>query len=172
MTLSKAALRERKYITYVKRKLRATRSRSTNGCWIWKGFIRPRDDYPVCRFRGKVVLVHRLVAHLWLGLDMKSPEFVLRRCNKRHCINPTHLVITGSKEARRRGRRARGELNSQAKITTAHAMRIIELVDEGRLLDAQIVEILRAEGAKYCTERIVSAIAEGKRWKHLPRNPA
>jgi hypothetical protein len=63
-----------------------------SGCWEWQGY---RDDwnYGTVRFDGKMQRVHRVVAHLCLGLDLSSGLRALHHCDNPPCFNPDHLFI-------------------------------------------------------------------------------
>ena len=67
------------------------------GCWEWTGC---RDDcgYGVVRWHGKNRKVHRVIAHLFLGLDLDSKKQALHKCDNPPCFNPFHLFLGGYKE--------------------------------------------------------------------------
>jgi hypothetical protein len=61
--------------------------------WLWKGPIY-KNGYPYIKYKGKNVLVTRLVLEIWkdikFGPDKQAnhhPDF----CEVKHCINPEHL---------------------------------------------------------------------------------
>jgi hypothetical protein len=60
------------------------------GCWEYVG-TRGRGDYGRVKYNGRLVRVHRLAAHLWLGFDLDSPQSILHSCDNPPCFNPAHL---------------------------------------------------------------------------------
>lgn len=78
---------------------------SGTGCWEWKGAI-TANGYGKIWIDNKTYLVHRLSAHLFLGLDLASDLMALHQlwCSSRACWNPEHLYIgTAADNAADRG---------------------------------------------------------------------
>jgi hypothetical protein len=65
-------------------------------CWNWKGA--KSDGYGYIQTKGKIWLVHRLVAHISLGLKECDSRLVLHKCNNSSCFNPLHLKIGDQQE--------------------------------------------------------------------------
>lgn len=62
-------------------------------CWLFKG-TKNKDGYGMIRYKGKMVSVHRLSAHLHLDLDMEDKQkHALHKCSAKNCWNPEHLYI-------------------------------------------------------------------------------
>ncbi len=57
-------------------------------CWVWLRAI-SSAGYPVIRFRGQLLYVHRLMSR---GLIPKG-HVVHHRCEHRWCVNPDHLEV-------------------------------------------------------------------------------
>lgn len=64
---------------------------STTGCWLYTG--NKREGYGYFTYRSKNHSVHRLSAHVWLGIPLNSKEQVNHKqiCPNRHCFNPEHI---------------------------------------------------------------------------------
>lgn len=61
------------------------------GCWLWlKG--RNSSGYGVLRWRGAVVLAHRLAYELVNG-PIPAGMLVRHRCDHQLCCRPSHLVL-------------------------------------------------------------------------------
>lgn len=72
---------------------------SNTGCFLWT-LYKDLKGYGRIRFQGKIIRIHRLAAHLYLGLDLKSKLQALHKqeCLNRHCWNPEHLYIGSNKD--------------------------------------------------------------------------
>ena len=67
-----------------------------NNCWIWNGQL-TEGGYGTVWFEGATYSVHRVSAHLHLGLtDINNTNiYVLHKneCHNRACWNPDHLYL-------------------------------------------------------------------------------
>jgi hypothetical protein len=116
----------------------------------------------------KKYYVHRLAAHLWLGLDLDSRVCVLHRCDNPPCFNPDHLFLGTQSDNLRdsisKGRFRyvvhRGEQNSRALVTEPEVKRVRQLADEG----LTTAGIARQFGLSWSqTNRIIKR----ESWKHV-----
>jgi hypothetical protein len=63
-------------------------------CWNWTGAKQAGYDYGKIRIDGFYRYVHRVSAHLWLGMPLDSALFVRHRCiGNQACFNPSHLLV-------------------------------------------------------------------------------
>ena len=67
------------------------------GCWNWTGCKIP-SGYGQIRYGGKMILVHRLSAHFYLGFPLFSKLHILHSCDNPACFNPKHLSSGTQKE--------------------------------------------------------------------------
>jgi hypothetical protein len=73
-------------------RLIAKRAIMPSGCWEWTA-ARANNGYGRISWKGHVERVHRVAAHLALGLDLRSAAVVCHRCDNPPCFNPEHLFI-------------------------------------------------------------------------------
>jgi hypothetical protein len=64
------------------------------GCYLWVGYM-VENGYGQTSLNYHCYKVHRLSAHIFLGLDLSSNLFVLHKtsCPNKNCWNPEHLYI-------------------------------------------------------------------------------
>lgn len=71
---------------------------SVNGCWLWTKST-THLGYGRMWWGNRVYGVHRLSAHLWLGLDLGNKKiFACHKCDSPQCFNPNHLFIGTQKD--------------------------------------------------------------------------
>jgi hypothetical protein len=62
--------------------------------WLWCG-AKDEKGYGCININHKMYRVHRLVAYLWLDLDLNSDLLSLHKqeCSNKSCFNPDHLYV-------------------------------------------------------------------------------
>jgi Helix-turn-helix domain of resolvase len=137
-------------------KLSARRAVDANGCWIWLG-AKNRDGYGEQWWDGRLRSVHRLSAHLLLGLDLNTKLCVLHSCDTPACFNPDHL---------RTGTQAENILDATLKGRMGKKLRREGVIEIRRLLD-------RGQSRKAIADRFgvstqtIGQIASGQTWKYI-----
>jgi len=67
----------------------------TNGCKLAQTCIQ-ENGYVKIKFKGKYIYLHRLVAFIYLGLDLDDTKTLVlhkRECPYKHCFSEHHLYI-------------------------------------------------------------------------------
>jgi len=64
-------------------------------CWTWNGAVTARG-YGNLRFMGKVMLVHRVIAELYLQ-PLGKGDVVHHKCWNQLCMNPAHLQVVNNR---------------------------------------------------------------------------
>ena len=99
-----------------------------SGCWIFLGAVHKISGYGVFNLRGgKTTRPHCVAYRIFIGPIPEGLD-VCHKCDMRLCCNPTHL-FTGTRlenmeDAKRKGRIARGERHSQAKLSPDEVLAI------------------------------------------------
>lgn len=113
---------------------------------------------------GKTYLVHRLVAHAYLGLDLNDPKAFVQHGDDNQQNNSvknlsigTNSSNTADKVSKNRQFRPEGELNSQAKLTAKDVGTIKRAVKQG-VTQAELSRRYKISEAQ------VSRIVNGLRW--------
>lgn len=139
-----------------------------SGCWIFTGYTVGKG-YGCAHDNGHHKLVHRAS---WERHRGTIPEgmFVLHRCDTPSCFNPEHLFL-GTLLDNNRDRESKGRGNQPSGSThpRAHAVLTEQQALEIRIaLRSPTYGIGRRLASQYgVAESAITAIKQGKTWKHM-----
>lgn len=162
-----------KYPQPLDRRLLRNRRITAGGCWEWtrtrnrKGYGKTAY-YPDVRVKRDVT-VHRLAAHVWLGLPLDSTMQVNHKCDNPACFNPAHLYIGTQKQnmadCKERGRRGnvKGERNAMAKLQAEDVAEIRHVMLNRPPRGTQ-ARLARKYGV---SDAAVRHIVAGQAWRHV-----
>lgn len=140
--------------------------RKSDGCWLWTG-AKGQGNAAYGRIRiggrnGALVSAHRIS---WeIHRDVIPEGFcVLHKCDVRLCVNPNHLFLGTPKDNSfdmvTKGRSARGERQSRAKLTSEQVLLIRSRQWQSYNALALEFGVSRAQIGHICSR---------KHWAHLP----
>lgn len=137
-----------------------------SGCWEWKGPILQRGGYGSFTMRqlGYVsARAHRVSFEIFKGRKPLPGMDVMHKCDNPRCVNPAHLKEGTHKEnindMLKKGRSAKGEGHSKAKLTEEQALAILA----DNRLQREIAEDYNV------SVPTISDIKRGRSWGHLQR---
>jgi hypothetical protein len=135
----------------------------SHSCWNWKAY-RSTTGYGSFSFKGKPRGAHRISHYLFNG-EIPKGMFVLHKCDNRACVNPSHLFagtpMDNAIDMVSKGRSAKGESHSQARLTEESVRLIKKMYNEG--IEPETISNAFSISKKYAVR-----IASGGRWAHIP----
>lgn len=132
------------------------------GCFLWTAYCNS-DGYGAFAVKRKPQLAHRVAYRLYVG-EIPAGKLILHRCDMPSCVNPAHLFIGTNADNMRdmvnkgradRTKKARGEQNGAAKLTTVQVAAICA--------DTRSQYVIASEYG--ISQGHVSNIKSGKKWK-------
>lgn len=155
--------------THYKERLLAKRALNPEtGCWDWTG-VKNLQGYGRLLINRHLIFTHRLSAHVYLGMDLKSTQYVCHTCDRPSCFSPDHLylgnALTNAKDKSLRGKPCaiKGEASNLAKLTEAQVIKIIQCLNLGQT-HASIAAKFQVGSST------IGMISNGSNWAHIPRN--
>ena len=133
----------------------------TNRCWNWTG-CGVRAGYGQFWFKGKMRLAHRLSAY-FAGIitGLQDERHVMHTCDNPSCVRPDHLIAGTNKDNHKdkavKGRAAKGERNSKAKLT-ANKVRAIRADNRSQR------ELAKVYGV---SQVAIGKIKRRQHWRHI-----
>ena len=143
-----------------------TRKIIVGECWLWTGPMNG-DGYGKVCYNYKRLSAHRLSYILTHG-QIQDSLSVCHTCDTPLCFNPDHLFLGTQKDNMRdcasKGRNARGEKASTAKLTKDDVLNIRDSLKNG-VSPSVLID-------KYgVTNSTISSIKHNRIWKHLSSKP-
>ena len=132
-------------------------------CWEWTA-CKSSDGYGQFKLHTKMLKAHR-VAYTLAKDEIPDGLIVRHTCDNPACCNPDHLILGTHadntadmyKRKRNRNRQAKGEDNSNSKLTAKQVMEIYN----SPLLQNEIAKLYNINRS------LVSRIKHKKLWKHI-----
>jgi hypothetical protein len=142
--------------------------RSPDECWDWMGG-RANTGYGNMKIQEKRIGAHRIAYTLVNGTISHDGSYhggiIMHSCDRPSCCNPFHLRL-GDAQANMddkvlKGRSARGEKNTKAKLTNAQVLEIRKMYSKGRVTQRSLAQ-------KYgVIQQAIQAIVTRTTWKHI-----
>lgn len=138
--------------------------RGPDDCWEWKAGLH-KTGYGKLRSDAGV-FAHRAAYWLSTGHLPGRDTVIMHVCDNPPCCNPRHLkagtIAENMRDMVEKGRAAKGERHSQARLTEKQARAAIQRVANGETRKSVALDF---GVSRTCIEALVA----GKTWRHLPR---
>lgn len=135
------------------------------GCFGWLGST-DKDGYGILPFHNKYKRAHRAAWFLKYGSIPK--KMICHTCDNKICTNTLHMFAGDAKSNKEdevlKKRHAYGSKNGSAKTNEEQVVGIKKMLSQG-ILQSKICNIMSL------SKSIVSRIATGKTWSHVPYPP-
>jgi predicted XRE-type DNA-binding protein len=138
-----------------------------SGCWLWTGAIHQERQYGYAWVNERKRLIHRVAAHLWLGLPWDAPreQQALHHCDVRLCFRPEHLYVgthaDNFHDVVARGRASHGEQHYRAVLDDSAVRSIRSLVADQGWMQKE------AAAAFGISKQTVSRVVRREAWAHV-----
>lgn len=145
--------------------------RDVSQCWEWRGTRSGKYGVFARTHEGNTTGSHNHSAHrvaylLYYNLE-SLPCLVCHSCDNPLCCNPHHLFAgtyrdnTQDMMGKKRYTQRQGELNTQAKLTSAQVLSIRALCNSGNVSPRQIADMFGV------TRGTISDIKRRRSWAHV-----
>lgn len=129
-----------------------------DGCWNWDGD--KNYGYGRLRVAESMQRAHRVAWYVYNG-PIPDGQYVLHQCDNRACIRPSHLFLGSHKDNMddmiAKGRSAKGERHSHAKLSEAQVLEIRESTLSTRGI-AKVYGISQSQARN---------VKNGANWRHI-----
>jgi hypothetical protein len=134
------------------------------GCWEWNGKPRGKFGYARIQVNGVAKPAHRAVYEVLVG-PVPDHLHVCHQCDNPKCVNPAHLFVgtqaDNIQDMVTKGRQARGERISTAKLTAEQVTEIRRLYVPRKMGSHRLAR--RFGVSKVTIQRILNR----KIWQHI-----
>lgn len=134
-------------------------------CWMWRGDAN-EGGYGRFWYKGKKYPAHRVMMCLLTGQPHPEGKVIDHMCSVTGCVNPFHLRFLTPLQNMRvsrvvSGRKTRGSLNGQSKLTEQDIKNIRREYASGAVTQRELA-------TKYGTSQaLISLIFKGKKWGYI-----
>ena len=134
-------------------------------CWAWTGHVK-EEGYGRFRINKVLVFAHRFSWEIHRG-EIPDDLCICHHCDNPGCVNPAHLFlgtrIDNNEDARKKGRRVRGEKHPKAILTEAIVKEIRQRYKKRDKKNGGHA-LAKEFGIR---QKYIYAIALGHYWKHV-----
>jgi hypothetical protein len=142
----------------------------TTPCWLWTGYISPRNGYGELARKGETSRAHRISWELHYG-PIPDDLLVCHICDVRHCVRPDHFFLGTYQDNRidavQKGRAKapksafkNGIEHPNAKLSSQKVTEALERFANGESQQA----IAKSFGV---TRQTIHKVLKGQTWKHI-----
>ncbi len=136
-------------------------ARGSDGvCWLWQGAIHSRGYGRL----GESIFAHRLSYEMHVR-PIPPGAVICHRCDTPACVNPSHLFAgtqaDNLRDAKVKGRMARGERQRCAKLTAAQVTEARQLYKTTPIYQRELGELYGVSPS------VIGQAINGKTWRHI-----